>query len=96
MHVYRISTLSILGFYLRIWRFHSRTAAMDFPLRDKITGGLTTVFIVKENRKYISDKKQITYILIQNGIAIPVHFKFFRVYWWSGTRNVHVPYDFKS
>ncbi len=30
-------------------------------------------------RKYISDKKQITYILTQNGIAIPVHFKFFRV-----------------
>ena len=29
--------------------------------------------------KYISDKKQITYILTQNGIAIPVHFNFFRV-----------------
>ena len=36
-------------------------------------------FIVKENRKYISGKKQITYILTQNGIAIPVHFKFSRV-----------------
>ncbi len=32
--------------------------------------------IVKENRKYISDKKQITYILTQNGIAIPVHLNF--------------------
>ncbi len=63
---------------------------MGFPLRDKITGGYqiimkshpyieTTAFTVKENRKYISDKKQITYILTQNGIAIPVHFKFFRV-----------------
>ena len=30
--------------------------------------------------KYISDEKQITYILTQNGISIPVHFKFFRVY----------------
>ncbi len=29
--------------------------------------------------QYISDKKQITYILTQNGIAIPVRFKFFRV-----------------
>ena len=41
---------------------------------------ITTAFILKENRKYISDKKQITYILTQNVIAIPVHFKFFRVY----------------
>ena len=40
----------------------------------------TTEFIVKENRKYILDKKQMTYILTQNGIAILVHFKFFRVY----------------
>ncbi len=48
---------------------------MGFPLRDKITGG----YPVKENRTCISDKKQITYILTQNGIAIPVHFKFFRV-----------------
>ena len=64
---------------------------MGFPLRDKIMSGYpikmkchsfkeTTAFIVKENRKYISDKKQITYILTQNGIAIPVHFNFFRVY----------------
>ncbi len=58
---------------------------MGFPLRDKITGGYpkeATAFIVKENWKYISDKKQITYILTQNGIAIPVHFEFFRV--WLG------------
>ncbi len=41
---------------------------------------------MKENRKYISDKKQITYILTQNGIAIPVHFKFFRV-WYATTKN---------
>ena len=34
---------------------------------------------MKENRKYISDKKQITYILTQNGNAILVHLKF-RVY----------------
>ncbi len=40
----------------------------------------TTAFIVKENGKYISVKKQITYILTQNGNAIPVRFKFFRVY----------------
>ncbi len=60
---------------------------MGFPLRDTITGGYPTImkftffaFIVKENKKYISDKKQITYILTQNGIAIPVHLKFFRVY----------------
>ena len=54
---------------------------MGFPLRDKITGGYkeTTAFTVKKNSKYISDKKQITYILTQNGSAIPVHFKFFRV-----------------
>ncbi len=54
---------------------------MGFPLRDRITGGypIKTAFIVKENRKYISGKKQITYILTQNEIAIPVHFKFFRV-----------------
>ncbi len=39
----------------------------------------TTAFIVKENKEYIYNKKQITYILTQNGIAIPVHIKFFRV-----------------
>ncbi len=38
---------------------------MGFPLRDKITGGYPI---------------KMTYILTQNGIAIPVHFKFFRVY----------------
>ncbi len=45
---------------------------MGFPLRDKITGGYkeTTAFIVNENRKYILDKKQITYILTQNEMAI--------------------------
>ncbi len=57
------------------------------------SGGLDSVFhtsvcdklkssdthLEKENRKYISDRKQITYILTQNGIAIPVYFKFFRV-----------------
>ncbi len=60
-----IPTLSILVFYLR----------MEIPFYKE-----TTAFIVKENRKCISDKKQITYILTQNGIAIPVHFKFLRVY----------------
>ncbi len=35
---------------------------------------------MKENGKCISDKKQIRFILTQNGNAIPVHFKFFRVY----------------
>ena len=29
--------------------------------------------------KCISDKKQIRFILTQNGYAIPVHLKFFRV-----------------
>ena len=29
-------------------------------------------------RKYISDEKQTTYILIQNGIATPIHFKISR------------------
>ncbi len=29
--------------------------------------------------KHVPDEKQITYILTQNDIAIPVHFKFFRV-----------------
>ncbi len=35
------------------WRFHSRTAAMGFPLRDEITDGYkeTIAFIEKENRK---------------------------------------------
>ncbi len=35
---------------------------------------------IPKKRKYISDEKQITYIPTQNGIAIPVHLKFFRVY----------------
>ncbi len=39
----------------------------------------TTAFIVKENGKCLSHKKQIRFILTQNGNAIPVHFKFFRV-----------------
>ena len=30
-------------------------------------------------RKYISDEKQITYIRTQNGITIPIQFKFFGV-----------------
>ena len=30
-------------------------------------------------RQYISDEKQITFILTQNGIVIPIHLKFFRV-----------------
>ncbi len=38
------------------------------------------IWIPFQSRKYISDEKQISYILIQNGIAIPVHLKFFRVY----------------
>ncbi len=49
----------------------------------------TTAFIVKENRKYISDKKQITYILTPNGNAIPVHFKFFRVYDFTTLREAN-------
>ncbi len=36
------------------------------------------------HRRHISDEKQITYFLIQNGIAIPIHFKFFRVCDWTG------------
>ncbi len=51
---------------------------MSFPLRDKIMDGYPIK--MKENRKYISDKKQITYIFIQNGIDIPVHLKIFRVW----------------
>ena len=39
----------------------------DFPLRDKITGGYP---IIMKFTFYISDKKQITYILTQNGISI--------------------------
>ncbi len=76
-------------YFIWEWRFHSITSVMRFPLQDKIMGGypikmkLTTAFIVKENRKYISDKKQIKYILTQNGIAIPVHFKSFRVQWFQ-------------
>ncbi len=31
----------------------------------------------------VSDKKQIRFILTQNGNAIPVHFKFFRVSMWK-------------
>ena len=46
----------------------------------------TTAFIVKENRKYILDKKQITFILTQNGIDILVHFIFFRVYRYTCDR----------
>ncbi len=53
-------------YFIWEWRFHSITAAMGFPLRDKITGG----YPIK--MKYISDKKQITYILTQNGIPIQV------------------------
>ncbi len=60
--------------------------SVGFPLRDKIAGGYP-IIIVKENRKYVSDKKQITYILTQNGIAIPVHFRYFRVYCSLITRN---------
>ncbi len=50
------------------------------------------VGIVKENREYISNKKQITYILTQNGIAIPVHFKFFRVQACFGKWSPWRPY----
>ena len=49
-----------------------------YPIKMKFKE--TTAFIVKENRKSISDKKQIAYIPTQNGIAIPVNLKFFRVY----------------
>ncbi len=41
------------------------------------------------NGKCISAKKQITFILTQNGIAIPVHFKFFKdvhytdIHWYN-------------
>ena len=56
-----------------------------YPIKMKLTFFVrvafkeTTAFVVKENRNYISDKKQFTYILTQNGIPILVHFKFFRV-----------------
>ena len=70
-------------YFIREWRIHSITAAKDFPLRDKIMGGY---------RKYISDKKQISYILAQNGIAIMVHFKFFRVWECLGITQYIVNY----
>ena len=58
-------------YFIWEWRFHSITAAMGFPLRDKITGG----YPIK--MKYISDKKQITYILTQNGIQPMPYFSGF-------------------
>ncbi len=35
--------------------------------------------IQKKENKFQILKRQITYILTQNGITIPIHFKFFRV-----------------
>ena len=58
-------------YYIWEWRFHSITAAMDFPLRGKITGGYPIKIHYRQEANH--------YILTQNGIAIPVHFKFFRV-----------------
>ena len=61
-------------YFIWEWRFHSRTAAMGFPLRDKITDG----YPIK--MKFQTRSKSHNYILTQTGIAILVHLKFFRVY----------------
>ncbi len=36
----------------------------------------TSVFVVNEDGNSISDDKQITYILTEDQIGIPVHFRF--------------------
>ncbi len=71
-HSIKFTTLSILVFYLR----------MEIPFYNCYDG--FSISNQNENPN-ISDKKQITYILTKNGISIPVHLKFFRVYMVLGS-----------
>ncbi len=82
---FSFDSVSILGFYLRIGISFYRMAARGFPFRDKITGGYPIIM-----KLYISDKKQITYILIQSGIAIPVHFDFFQSAYTHNQKKRHM------
>ncbi len=66
------------------WKFPPEIAVTGFS-QSRIKC-LTKMLIPFQHRRQISDEKQITFCLNQNGIAIPVHSKFFRV-----QRNISMP-----